>query len=56
MDQNRIHSATNVELNSRLSALRCERNDLQAKIDRLQAKLQDQGIPSYLKSLIPYII
>ncbi|XP_070044936.1 uncharacterized protein [Nicotiana tomentosiformis] len=42
MDQNRIHSTTNVELDSRLSALRSERDGLQAEINKLQAKFQDQ--------------
>ncbi|XP_070035117.1 uncharacterized protein [Nicotiana tomentosiformis] len=42
MDQNQIYSTTNVELDSRLSAMRSERDDIQVEIDRLQAKLQDQ--------------
>lgn len=43
IDQNRIHSTINVELDSRLIALRSDRDGLQVEIDRLQVNLQDQG-------------
>ncbi|XP_070034857.1 probable kinetochore protein SPC25 [Nicotiana tomentosiformis] len=42
MEKNRLHSTTNVEHDSRLSATKDEREQLQAKIDKLQAKIQDQ--------------
>lgn len=42
MEQNLLHSTTNVELDSCLSAMKSEREELQAKIDKLQEKVQDQ--------------
>ncbi|XP_070045721.1 tropomyosin-2-like [Nicotiana tomentosiformis] len=42
MEQNRLPSTTNVELDSRIRARKAENEELQAKIDKLRAKLLDQ--------------
>nr|XP_009804075.1 PREDICTED: uncharacterized protein LOC104249361 [Nicotiana sylvestris] len=41
MEQNRLHSTTNVELNSKISTMKAENKKLQSKIDKLREKLQD---------------
>ncbi|XP_070054780.1 uncharacterized protein [Nicotiana tomentosiformis] len=42
IEQNRLHSTTNVELDSKISKMRAKNEKLQSKIDKLRAKLQDQ--------------
>ncbi|XP_070036511.1 uncharacterized protein [Nicotiana tomentosiformis] len=42
MEQNRLHSTTNIELDSKISMMKSENEELQSKIDKLQAKLWDQ--------------
>nr|XP_009608999.1 ensconsin-like [Nicotiana tomentosiformis] len=41
-EHNRLHSTTNVELESKISTMKAENEELQAKIDKLRAKLQDE--------------
>lgn len=42
MEQNRIHLTTTIDLDSRLSAMKAQRERLQTKIDNIQAQLQYQ--------------
>ncbi|XP_070039697.1 uncharacterized protein [Nicotiana tomentosiformis] len=41
MEQNRLHSSNNVELDFRISGMRTENEELQSKIDWIQVKLRD---------------
>ncbi|XP_070054037.1 uncharacterized protein [Nicotiana tomentosiformis] len=41
MEQNRLHSTTNVELDSKISTMKAENEKLQSQIDKLRAKLQN---------------
>ncbi|XP_070004758.1 GRIP domain-containing protein RUD3-like [Nicotiana sylvestris] len=42
MEQNKLHSTTNVELDSKINIVKPENKNLQSKIKKLGAKLQDQ--------------
>ncbi|XP_070034792.1 tropomyosin-2-like [Nicotiana tomentosiformis] len=42
IEQNQLHATTSVELDSRISLVKAENDKLQTKIEKLQAKLQDQ--------------
>ncbi|XP_070023212.1 uncharacterized protein [Nicotiana sylvestris] len=56
MEQNRLHTTSNVELDYILKAMKAENEELHAKIDKLRAKLQNQEDPLFSRKPTPCII